>query len=146
MCCKLAKGHSQVTELATKLLVLRFQKHGVLQKKRAHSPLTGVQGPPGSSSDPSVWPGVLPSCMSIAHVRPTPPCGLSSFQVMTSLFSPPSSWSLLQGQGCRLAESAKTPSFWHLQGPELQLMRTHFFPVSPQFSVTRSRCCLISFL
>lgn len=29
MCCQLARGHSQVTELATEFLFLRFQKHRV---------------------------------------------------------------------------------------------------------------------
>lgn len=109
MCCQLARGHSQVTEQI-------LEAQGPPEEKNPLPPPWSSR-PSGSSSDPSIWPGVLSSFRSIPHVRP--PCGLSSFQVMTSAFSPPSSWSLLQGQGCRLTESAKTPSFWHLSVPSV---------------------------
>lgn len=115
MCCKLAKGHSEVTELATKLLFLRFQKLRVLQKKRTHCPLIGVQGPSGSYSDPSIWPGVLPSFMSTAHVRP--PCGLSSFQVMTATFSPTQFLEPFTGTGLSSGRVSKDTLFLASLGP-----------------------------
>lgn len=61
MCCKLAKGHSQVTELATKLLSLRFQKHRSSRSKEP-TPLSlefkALQAPI------QIHPSGLGSCLS----------------------------------------------------------------------------------
>lgn len=117
MCCKLAKGHSQVTELATELLFLRFQKRRILQKKRTHSPLTGAQGPSGSYPGSSICLGsCLPSCPS--HMCPPMwPLQLPGHDLCVL---PTQFLESFTGTGLPSAESAKTPSFWHLQGPEPQ--------------------------